>query len=282
MKISDLYKKKKTVVSFEIFPPKKDASVEKVYDAIDKLTHLSPDFISVTYGAGGTVDKANVTADIAERIKSFGIEALSHLTCVGMSTEDVTRAAADFKRRGIENILVLRGDDTEHGAFSYAKDFISALKGNDFCLGAAAYPEGHITQVDLATDISYLKQKQDAGADFFITQLFFDNAVFYRFLERAKKAGIKRPISAGIMPIIAKSQLERMAFLCGASLPAEVFKLINKHGDDGEALLKAGIEYAAKQILELRKEGVDGIHLYTMNKPAIAESIMKDLHGGDV
>jgi methylenetetrahydrofolate reductase (NADPH) len=207
-----------------------------------------------------------------------------------MTKAEANAAAADLEKRGIENALVLRGDLPagesvfRADGYAYAKDFIAEIKKSSpsLCIGAAAYPEGHITKSNQDVDIGYLKQKQDAGADFFITQLFFENACFYRFLERARKKGVTAPISAGVMPILSRAQIERMIFMCGASLPAPIIKLFNKYGGEGDGLLRAGVEYAAAQAEDLAKEGADGVHLYTMNKPFIAQTVTGGLklHAG--
>jgi len=275
MKICDFYKSNKAVISFEIFPPKKDGDIDTVYRTVNDLYALSPDVISVTFGAGGS--ESGLTAQIAGHIKESGIEPLAHLTCVGTEKSGIERIVEDFKRRGIQNILALRGDGAAGSGFTYAKDLIAALKNRGFCIGAAAYPEGHISCDNLDDDIRYLKQKEGAGAEFFITQLFFENGIFYRFLEKARAAGITAPVSAGIMPILSKAQLERMIFMCGASLPAPIIKLVNKYGEEGESLLKAGVEYSYRQMQDLCDNGAQGIHIYTMNKPFIAEYCVRRL-----
>ncbi|MCL2369978.1 MAG: methylenetetrahydrofolate reductase [Firmicutes bacterium] len=278
MKISQLYKQNRTVISFEVFPPKKDDDIRTLYDALSGLSVFEPDFISVTFGAGGGRKGTSATAEIVRHIKDkHGIEALAHITCSGMKHSDVAPIVKDFRQKGISNLLALRGDEIADGGFVYAKDFIAELKNHDFCIGAAAYPEGHITCSDLNKDISHLKQKQDAGADFFITQLFFDNDCFYRFLDKARAVGVSKPISAGIMPMLSKAQIQRMIFMCGASLPAPIIKIIGKYGDEGESLVKAGMEYAYNQMQDLCDNGVDGIHMYIMNKPSIAEYCLSRL-----
>lgn len=277
MKIADLYRTDKTIVSFEIFPPKKDSDIETIYAAIEGLTALKPDFISVTFGAGGAMHGNAVTSEIVRQIRDkHGIEALSHLTCAG-ADKSIDGTVLELKLKGIENILALRGDAVPNGSYRFAKDLITDLQGRGFCIGAAAYPEGHIDCDSLDIDILHLKQKQDAGAAFFISQLFFDNTLFYRFWEKARKAGITVPVSAGIMPILSKSQIARMIFMCGASLPAPIIKLINKYGDEGESLIKAGVEYSLNQMQDLADNKADGIHIYTMNKPFIAEYCIQNL-----
>ncbi len=278
MRIDELYQSGKTVVSFEIFPPKKESGAETVYDTLRGLSALSPDFISVTYGAGGSLAAGNVTAQISAHIKEYGkTEPLAHLTCAELSAPDVESIAADLKAKKIRNVLALKGDAAPAGSFAYAKDLIRVLKRHGFCLGAAAYPEGHISSDRLTDDLLHLKQKQDSGADFLITQLFFSNDIFYRFLDKARGAGVSLPVSAGVMPILSRQQIQRMIFMCGASLPSPIIKLINKYGEEGESLVRAGVEYSCAQMQDLCDHGVPGIHIYTMNKPFIAEFCMKNL-----
>ena len=279
MKIGNLYKHNKTVVSFEVFPPKKDGDIGTIYNTLDGLSTLTPDFISVTFGAGGKAKGTNITVEVVQHIKEKNkIEALAHLTCSAADESDIKSITEDFKQKGIENILALGGDEKASGSFRYAKDLIAALKAHGFNIGAAAYPEGHISCENLKDDIRHLKEKQDCGADFFVTQLFFENDVFYRFLEKARAAGITKPISAGIMPILSKAQIQRMIFMCGASLPAPIIKLINKYGDEGESLANAGVEYSCRQMQDLCDNNVEGVHIYTMNKPFIAEYCLKNLN----
>lgn len=288
MKIVDLYKKQKTVISFEIFPPKKEGSLDTLYSTIDKLSDLSPDFISVTHGAGGSDSELDATVKIANYIKTHsGAVSLAHLTSGQMSKKDLDAAIEALKSKKIKNILALRGDIVSpKSGFKYAKDLIAALKSHDFCIGAAAYPEGHILSPNIAghvsscisdEDIDHLAQKQEMGADFFITQLFFQNDIFYRFIDRILARGIRLPVSAGVMPLLSRAQVERMIFMCAASLPAPIIKIINKYGDNASDLEKAGLEYAFNQIQNLAANKVDGIHIYCMNRPHIAEYIMRDL-----
>jgi methylenetetrahydrofolate reductase (NADPH) len=278
MKISELYSPGKTVVSFEIFPPKKESGAETVYETLHSLGALQPDFISVTYGAGGSSREGNITAQISQYIKSeCKTESLAHLTCAEMTAADIDFIAADLKGRGIGNVLALKGDAAAAGGFRYAKDLLAALKKYGFCLGAAAYPEGHISCESLADDMDYLKQKQDSGADFLVTQLFFSNDIFYRFFEKARAKGITLPVSAGVMPILSKPQLQRMIFMCGASLPSPIIKLVNKYGAEGESLVRAGVEYSCRQMQDLCDGGAEGIHIYTMNKPFIADYCLRNL-----
>ena len=274
MKISELFKNKR-VLSFEIFPPKRLDSVNSIYNIIDKLKDLSPDFISVTCGAGGSEDSGE-TVKIASAVKStYGVESVVHLPCINLTRQDVLKMLDDFRKAGIENILALRGDANANGApkgdFKYACELISFIKENgDFNITAACYPERHVECSSIIEDIRNLKLKVDAGADHLITQMFFDNNHFYSFRERIAIAGINVPISAGIMPVTNKKQIERMVGLCGVSLPKKFLTILNRYDNKPEALRDAGIAYAIDQIVDLIAQGVDGIHLYTMNNPYIA------------
>ncbi len=276
MKIKDMFDKG-TVFSFEIFPPKKTAPIEVIYNTIEELVDLKPDFISVTYGAGGSSDKVS-TSLIAQRIKEKGIEAAAHLPCINYTKHEIVTVLQEFKDHGIENILALRGDinpDIEpKKEFKYASELVEFIKANgDFDIAGACYPEGHVDTPDMIQDILNLKKKVDAGAAHLISQLFFDNTHFYSFLEKARIAGINVPIEAGIMPVTNKKSIERMVSMCGASLPPKFVKVMQKYENNPEALRDAGIAYAIDQIVELVSNGVDGIHLYTMNNPYVARKI---------
>lgn len=278
MKISDLSENKKTIFSFEVFPPKKNSSVDTIYSTLDELKSLSPDFISVTYGAGGS-SADNITAKIAGYIKNdLKIESVAHLTCVNNTKDDILNILKVFKENNIDNILALRGDrnpDVEpKNDFRYASDLVSFIKENgDFHVSGACYPEVHLESKNVDDDIDNLRKKVDSGAEHLMSQLFFDNSFFYDFRDRARNAGINVPIEAGIMPVSNKSQIERMVSMCGASLPQKFVKMIQKYEFKPEALRDAGIAYAVDQIVDLISNGVDGIHLYTMNNPYIARKI---------
>lgn len=278
MKISTLYNdKEKTVLSFEVFPPKKTSGIETVYKTLDALVDLHPAYISVTYGAGGT--EANNTGVIASYIKKeLGIEPLAHLTCVNNDRVTVERELEEFKSDGIENILALRGDivpDIEPKKdFLHASDLCSYIKARgDFELAGACYPEVHLEAGSMVDDIRNLKTKVECGAEHLISQLFFDNGVFYNFMDMVRCAGIDVPVAAGIMPVTNTSQIQRMVSMCGASLPAKFSKIMQKYENNPEALRDAGIAYAVEQIVDLIANGVEGIHLYTMNNPYIARRI---------
>ena len=284
MFISQKFSQKKPLISFEIFPPRKESGFEAVRNAVVELGAMKADFISVTCGAGGGGNMAN-TGQVASLVRSLGgTEPLAHLTCVGAKREAILRTLEGLRADGIENVLALRGDypkdsaERSEGDYVIACDLIAEIKAyGGFCIGAAAYPEGHVACEDLALDTDYLKRKQEAGADFLITQLFFDNNHFYRFLERAGAAGITLPATAGVMPILSRAQIERMIFMAGASLPSPIIKLLHRYEDKPDDLAKAGVEHAVRQMEELLAHGADGVHIYTMNRPAIARTAMARL-----
>lgn len=283
MLIKDLYAKKETVISFEIFPPKKDSPIETIYRTIDELRDLRPDFISVTYGSGG--GSRDRTVEIASLVKNkYLTECLAHLTCITSTPEDTENTLKQLMENGINNILALRGDipnefkKTLDMPYLYAKDLIRNVnKQTGFCVGAAAYPEGHISCESIDRDIEHLKEKVDSGVDFLITQLFFDNELFYAFREKVRKKGIDIPISAGIMPVLNKNQINRMVELSGAALPNKFKRVMDKYENNPEALREAGIAYATEQIIDLLSSGIDGIHLYTMNKAEVARKIVNNI-----
>ncbi len=275
---------KKPVLSFEVFPPKPNVPIESIYDTLDNLHDLHPDFISVTYGAGGSVPGAS-TAEICETImQKHGIPAIAHLPGINETKESVLEKIAVFQEKGIENVLALRGDRNPaiepKNDFRYAADLIAFLREHgDFDIAAACYPEGHPEAPDLDTDILHLREKVDAGASHLISQLFYYNPDFYAFREKAAKAGISVPIEAGIMPVTSKKSIERMVSLCGASIPNRLAKLMARYSDDPASLKAAGLEYAIMQILDLMDNGADGIHIYTMNNPDVARYIMEQISG---
>ncbi len=281
MKIKEIIDKSdRAVLSFEIFPPKKDSPIESVYSKLEEICAIKPDFISVTYGAGGS-GADNRTCEIASKIKNdFGVESVAHLTCVNSTKAEIDSILDEFKAHNIENILALRGDYVEgvepKREFMYASDLCSYIKARgDFDVAGACYPEVHLEAGDEVEDVLNLRKKVDAGAEHLISQLFFDNSVFYRFVERTKIAGINVPIEAGIMPVTNIKQIERMVSMCGASLPAKFAKIMQKYETKPDALRDAGIAYAIEQIVDLLANGVDGIHLYTMNNPYVARKISK-------
>lgn len=263
-------------LSFEIFPPRGDLTEVEARRVADELAELNPAFISVTYSAGGS-GNSGATTTVASLIQNeLGVPSVAHLTCQGLTRAMLEEKIAEMRAAGIKNVLALRGDprpDAPQGDFAYAADVIPVLREAGFCVGAAAYPEGHVTCTSLEDDIAHLREKQDVGAQFLVTQLFFDNEDFFRFRDLAARAGITAPITCGIMPFMSKNQVSRMIFMCGASLPSPIIRLLNRYEGDDEALRRAGIEYAAAQLRGLRDAGVDGLHVYTMNKPAVARAI---------
>ncbi|MCI7249013.1 MAG: methylenetetrahydrofolate reductase [NAD(P)H] [Clostridiales bacterium] len=287
MKIPELFEQKKPVFSFEIFPPKRESNIDNIYRTVEGLTECRPDFISVTYGAGGTSSNY-LTCDIAARIKhEYGIEPLAHLTCVNSSKLDVRIMIERFIDANIENVMALRGDiipDMERqNDFEHANDLAIELQRK--CqerieILGACYPEGHYQSKSIDEDIQNLKYKIGAGVKVLITQLFFDNDKFYSYVGKARNMGIKVPITAGIMPIVKKSQIEKTIKLSGSSIPDDFAAMIEKYQDNPEALYDAGIDYAVRQARDLIMNGTDGIHIYTMNNADVARRVhsgVKDL-----
>ena len=269
--------------SLEVFPPKRDAPVGTIYDTLDGLEGLSPDFISVTYGHGTHSDRT-ATARIANTIHGeYGIPAVAHLTALYSDEAKIDEALDMFEAAGASAVLALRGDyidgDEPVGRFNHASDLVSYIRSvkPDFKVVGACYPEGHYQADSLDQDIENLKIKVDAGVTHLISQLFYDNEDFYRFLDKARAAGITVPIEAGIMPVLNKSSIERMVSMCGASLPRKLTRILARYGDHPEALREAGIAYATDQIIDLLANGVKHIHVYSMNKPDVAAGIQRNL-----
>jgi methylenetetrahydrofolate reductase (NADPH) len=280
--ISDVFKQKQPVLSFEIFPPKKESALQGIDEVLEHLCQLHPDFISVTFGAGGsTVD--NKTIELGRTIKrDFGIEPLIHLTCLNYDRADIMAILAKMRKEGLFNVLALRGDASPEvvpkSDFKYASDLVTFIhQQGGFSISAACYPETHPEARDAIADIRHLKAKVDAGATHLVSQLFFENETFFAFREKARIAGIDVPIEAGIMPVTNKSQIERMVSLCGATLPPKFKRILERYEDDPVALLDAGIAYAINQIIDLIASGAEGIHIYTMNRPIIAERICEGI-----
>lgn len=282
MRIKEIFKNK-TVFSFEVFPPKKTSSIDVIYNTLDELHDLKPDFISVTFSAGGSSNNA-LACDIASRIKENGNVPMLHLPCINYTREEIDATISEIKSRGIENILALRGDLNPDippkKDFRYASDLITYIReqGN-FDIAGACYPECHPDSMSLEEDIQNLRLKVEAGADHLISQLFFDNSSFYEFLWKVRAAGISVPIEAGIMPVVNKKQIERIVTTCGASLPKKFVKIMQRFEHNPEALRDAGIAYAVNQIVDLAASGVDGIHLYTMNNAYVARKISEAVSG---
>ncbi len=281
MKAVQLFEKK-PVLSFEVFPPKPNVPIESIYETLAALKSLKPDFISVTYGAGGSVPGAS-TAEICETIQNtHGIPSIAHLPCINETKESVLEKLTVFREKGVDNILALRGDRNPNVEpktdFHYASDLIAFIREHgDFDIAAACYPEGHPEAPDLDTDIAHLKEKVDAGASHLISQLFYYNPDFYAFREKLAQKNITVPVEAGIMPVTSKKSIERMVSLCGASIPKRLAKLMARYSDDPASLKAAGLEYAIMQILDLLEHGTDGIHIYTMNNPDVARYIMEQI-----
>lgn len=281
MKAIELFPKK-PVLSFEVFPPKPNVPIDSIYQTLAALQDLHPDFISVTYGAGGSVPGAS-TAEICETIQNqYGIPSIAHLPCINETKESVLEKLEIFREKNICNILALRGDRNPELVpktdFRYASDLIAfILEHGDFDIAAACYPEGHPEAPDLDTDISHLKEKVDAGASHLISQLFYHNPDFYAFREKLAQKNITVPVEAGIMPVTSKKSIERMVSLCGASIPNRLAKLMARYSDAPASLKAAGLEYAIMQILDLLEHGVDGVHIYTMNNPDVARYIMEQI-----
>lgn len=286
MKIIDLLKNKSLSISFEVFPPKTDTAFESVRVATEEIAKLKPAFMSVTYGAGGGTSK--YTLDIAKQIKErYGVPSIAHLTCVSSTKETVKGQIDAIKSAGIQNIMALRGDipaelqNADRGDWSYhhATELIAELKssGEDFCIGGACYPEIHPESANQSDDIKYLKQKVDAGCDFLTTQMFFDNNLLYNFLYKIRESGITVPIIPGIMPITNANQVERAVKLSGSFMPQRFKSLVDKFGSDPAAMKQAGIVYATDQIIDLYANGITNVHVYSMNKPDVAQKIMDNL-----
>ena len=282
MDLMEKFRSKQLVVSFEVFPPKNDAAYAPVEAAVDALASFSPDFISVTYGAGGgtSVNTPKIAAHIENDLH---IPAMAHLTCASSDKQTVHNVLQDLKTRGVRNVLALRGDLPENFApdddhYRYASELVKAVREfGGFTVGAACYPEGHVEAASPEQDLENLKRKVDCGVDFLVTQMFFDNSVLYSFLYRALKKGIDIPVCAGIMPVMNPKQMARSWKLSGTPLPARLKTAADKFADDPQAMQQAGIAYATEQIIELVANGVSGIHIYTMNRPEVAGAIMRNL-----
>lgn len=282
MKLSELFAKKKPTLSFEVFPPKTSDTYESVKFATEHIAELSPDYMSVTYGAGGGTSQYTVSV-AANLLQNYHVTPLAHLTCVSSSKESVLHTLAELKANGIENILALRGDRPKDGSneksdYQYASQLVRDIRANgDFCIGGACYPEHHVESANAADDIRYLKEKVDTGCDFLTTQMFFDNNILYRFLYNIREAGIAVPIVAGIMPVTNGKQIKRICDLSGTYLPQRFKSIVDRFGDKPAAMKQAGIAYATEQIIDLLANGVNAIHVYSMNKPEVAAQIQSNL-----
>lgn len=286
MKITDLLKKQSLSISFEVFPPKNDTAFESVVAATEKIAELQPAFMSVTYGAGGGTSQ--YTLDIAKRIKLRNhVPSVAHLTCVSSTKETIHGRIADIKAAGIQNVMALRGDipaelrDADRSGWDYhhAIELVKELRqaDADLCIGGACYPEIHPESKNQTEDIQHLKEKVDAGCDFLTTQMFFDNNLFYNFLYKAREAGVTVPIIPGVMPITNANQVARAIHLSGSFIPQRFKSLVDKFGSDPAAMKQAGIAYATDQIIDLFANGITNVHVYSMNKPEVAEKIRENL-----
>ena len=286
MKITDILNTRSMTLSFEVFPPKKETGFESVKNATEQIAGYKPSFMSVTYGAGGGTSR--YTLDIAKNIKDrFGVPTLAHLTCVSSSKETVRRQIDAMKEAGIKNVMALRGDltpelektDRSKWDYQYAVQLIRELKENDedFCIGAACYPEIHPESANQKEDILHLKEKVDAGADFLTTQMVFDNNLFFNFMYKLREAGVTVPVIPGIMPITNAVQVERAIKLSGSFMPQRFKSIVDYFGQDPASMKQAGISYATSQIIVLYANGITNVHVYSMNKPDVAKAIMDNL-----
>jgi len=286
MRLIDAIRDDKLSVSFEVFPPKTDAAFEDVLSAIGEIAKLNPSFISVTYGAGG--QGSRYTQEIAGALQAFGVETLAHLTCVGAGRDSIREFLRAMKEAGVRNIMALRGDMPAGTApegmasspFPHAADLIREIRSQgDFCIGAACYPEVHPESPNQAEDLRRLREKVEAGADFLTTQMFFDNNLLYNFLYKLRECGVTVPVVPGIMPITSGTQVKRARELSGSFMPRRFTSLVDRFGSAPEAMKRAGIIYASDQIIDLYANGIRHVHVYTMNKPDVAEAIQGQLAG---
>ena len=285
MRIGDSLQARRPHFSFEFFPPKSDEAVENLLDVVRALRKLEPGFVSVTYGAGGSTRAR--TVEVAKRIQGdLGVEVMAHVTCVGSTADDLRGLLRDLRAAGIENVMALRGDAPKsearfvqaQGGFAYASELVAMVaKEFDFCIGAAAYPEKHPEAPDLASDLRHLTRKVAAGADFLVTQFFFDNDAYFAFVDRAREAGIEVPIVPGIMPITNFSQIARMAGLTGAELPPRLLAALQERSDEPEAVAELGVAYATLQCANLLERGAPGIHFYTLNRSPATRAVVSAL-----
>ena len=281
MKITDILHSKKASLSFEVFPPKTGAAFDGVKEAVQAIAKLNPDFMSVTYGAGGGT--SDYTVSVCQTLQhDFGVTPLAHLSCISSDRADVKRKLIRLKELGIENVLALRGDipqDFKGGHdYAYASELVKDIAAfGGFCIGGACYPEGHPESPTLFSDIENLKRKTDEGCDFLTTQMFFDNDVFYSFLSKIRDGGITVPVIAGIMPVTNAKQIKRTLALSGGYLPTKFKRIIDRFGDNPAAMAQAGIAYATEQIIDLYANGIKAVHVYSMNKPSVAAAIKGNL-----
>ena len=282
MKVSQILKEDKVTISCEMFPPKQGTMLENYKGIVAEMAKLKPAYLSCTYGAtGGTSD---YTVEITDAINAHGIPAIAHLTCASSTKEKVDTVINQLKCRGIENILALRGDIPENvdfplpNQYHHAVELIAQIKqAGDFCIGGACYPEGHPEAATMEEDLIHLKEKVDAGCEYLTTQMFFDNNIYYNFMYKALKKGIDVPVVAGIMPVTNANQVKRIISLSGNLVPSKFTNIVDRFGDNPDAMKQAGIAYATEQIIDLIANGANHIHIYSMNKPDVAEAIMNNL-----
>lgn len=281
MKVADIIKGARPSLSFEVFPPKTSANFDSVMSAASEIASLAPSYMSVTYGAGGTT--ASYTAEIAERINSIGVTPVAHLTCVNATRESIVEKLSDLRSRGVENILALRGDlpdgmTREHLTYKYASDLTAEIKAfGSFCVGGACYPECHPESENSVSDIDGLKRKVESGCEYLTTQMFFDNNVLYNFMYRLLRAGVDVPVVAGIMPVTSASQIKRICSISKSALPQRFLRIVDRYGDNPAAMRQAGIAFATEQIIDLYSNGVNAVHVYSMNKPDVAREIQENV-----
>lgn len=283
MKVSELINSDKITISFEVFPPKADSDYESVEKASFGVAELNPDYMSVTYGAGGSTSKN--TVKLAQSIQEkYNVATITHLTCVGATKESITKALTEIKNAGIENILALRGDkpkDFQGEPFTdyhYASELVRDIKEfGDFCIGGACYPEGHLDSPNIKEDIKNIRKKVDEGCEFLTTQMFFDNSIFYRYMYQLREAGITVPVIPGIMPITRAVQVKNAVNLSGCNIPERFMSIVDRFSDNAQAMQQAGIIYATDQIIDLIANGINHIHVYSMNKPDVAKGIQENL-----
>ena len=281
MKIIDLLKSGKPTLSFEVFPPKTTDKIDTVFNAAMNIAALNPAFMSVTYGAGGGT--SDYTAALSADVQNLtGVPVLAHLTCINSTKEQVHRQMQTLKDYGIENIMALRGDrvpDHHETDYRYASELVAEVAADgSFCIGGACYPETHPESDNSFVDVRHLKEKQDAGCQFFTTQMFFDNDILYNFLYRIREAGITVPVVAGIMPVTNPSSIKRICRISGATLPQRFCRIVDKYGSDPLQMKQAGIAYATQQIIDLYANGVNSVHIYSMNKPDVADAILQNVN----
>lgn len=281
MKLTEIINGKKPSLSFEVFPPKTSDAFDGVKKATEEIAKLKPSYMSVTYGAGGGT--SDYTAQIAKNLKNHGVTSLAHLTCISSTKEMVHNQLEKLKSLDIQNILALRGDipegmSMEHLDYRYASELTAEIRDfGGFCIGGACYPEGHPESRNSVEDIESLKIKVECGCEFLTTQMFFDNNILYNFMYRLLRAGVNVPVIAGIMPVTNAKQIKRICAISGNALPQRFIRIVDRYGDNPEAMKQAGIAYATDQIIDLYANGVNAVHIYSMNKPDVAEAIQKNL-----